>query len=162
MVLHLGTRPHKNLNNTILALKDLPCRLRIIGKLSKEQELLLDTYHINYSSVSNLTDDEIVREYIQCDMVNFPSLYEGFGMSIIEGQAVGRVVVTSNLSPMKEVAGNAAVLIDPTSLSSMQNGYNEVMVKHASLVEAGLENVKRFRCDVITKDYYSVYKDITG
>ncbi|MED9799910.1 MAG: glycosyltransferase family 1 protein [Prevotella sp.] len=162
VVLHLGTRPHKNLNNTILALKDLPCRLRIIGKLSKEQELLLDTYHINYSSVSNLTDDEIVREYIQCDMVNFPSLYEGFGMSIIEGQAVGRVVVTSNLSPMKEVAGNAAVLIDPTSLSSMQNGYNEAMVKHASLVEAGLENVKRFRCDVITKDYYSVYKDITG
>lgn len=160
VVLQIGTRPHKNLNNTILALKDFPCHLRIIGHLTKEQELLLETYHINYSSDSNLTDKEIIQEYEQCDIVNFPSLYEGFGMSVIEGQAVGRVVVTSNLSPMKEIAGNAAVLVDPTNPSSILEGYKEAVVKHVSMIKAGKENVKQFKIDVIIQEYYSTYKKI--
>lgn len=160
IILQIGTRPHKNLNNTIVALKGTPYRLRIIGNLNSDQKVLLEQYHISYSSVSNLTDNEILQEYEHCDIVNFPSLYEGFGMPIIEGQAVGRVVVTSNLSPMKEVAADSAVLVNPTEPSSIFNGYKEAIAKHKRFVDLGLENVKRFKLSNITKEYFSLYDEL--
>jgi len=161
VVLHLGTKGNKNLETTIVALRDFPHQMRIIGKLTKEQQTLLDIYHVNYSATANLTDEEILHEYEQCDIVNFPSFYEGFGMPIIEGQAVGRVVVTSDLSPMKEIAGGAAVLVNPAEPSSILSGYREAIAHQPVFVKAGLENVKRFRIEKITEEYYSIYKEIT-
>lgn len=160
VVLQIGTKGNKNLGTTIVALKDFPHRLRIIGSLHKEQKTLLDIYHVNYTATANLTDEEIAQEYEQCDIVNFPSFYEGFGMPIIEGQAVGRVVVTSDLSPMREVAGGAAALVNPADSASILAGYQEAITNQAALVKAGLENAKRFRADMITKEYYSIYKEI--
>lgn len=160
IILQIGTRPHKNLNNTIVALKNFPCKLRIIGNLNLAQKALLEHYHVNYSSVSNISDDEILQEYERCDIVNFPSFYEGFGMPIIEGQAVGRVVVTSNLSPMKEVAANSAVLVNPTEPASILEGYKEAIAKHETFVKLGLENVRRFKLEIITKEYFSLYNEL--
>ena len=75
----------------------------------------------------NLTHEEIVSEDRKADIINFPSLFEGFGMPIIEGQATGRIVITSNLSPMKEVAGNGAILVDPYSVNEIRNAYLSVI-----------------------------------
>lgn len=160
VVLQIGTKGNKNLETTIVALKDFPHQMRIIGRLTKEQQALLGIYHVNYTMAANLTDEEILREYEQCDIVNFPSFYEGFGMPIIEGQAVGRVVVTSNLSPMKEIAGGAAVLVNPVEPSSIWMGYQEAIAHQTALVKAGLENMNRFRIETITEEYYSIYKEI--
>ena len=159
-ILHIGTQPNKNLNNTIIALKDFPCRLRVIGKLSNEQKILMNIYHIDFSSASNLSDEEIVREYEQCDIVNFPSFYEGFGMPIIEGQAVGRVIVTSNLSPMNDIAGEGAVFINPVDCSSILKGYQDAVKNWNLLIERGLENVTRFRLETIVQKYLSLYRDL--
>lgn len=62
-ILHIGTKPNKNLFNTIEALKDLPCRLRIIGKLSETEKEHLQKNHIDYSNAYNLSDQEIIQEY---------------------------------------------------------------------------------------------------
>lgn len=159
-ILHIGTMPNKNLFNTIEALKDFPCKLRIIGKLSKEEISHLKRNHIDYSNAYDLSDQEIVQEYIQCDIVNFPSLYEGFGMPILEGQSVGRVVVTSNLSPMKEIAGNGAILVNPMDISSIRSGYKKAIEMHKLYIELGLENIKRFSIEKITKEYIRVYNQI--
>ncbi len=159
-ILHIGTTPNKNLDRTIMAIKDIPCRLRVIGRLSNRNLLLLKRYNINYSSGENLTDLEIIQEYEMCDIVNFPSLYEGFGMPIIEGQSVGRVVVTSDLSPMREVAGGGAILVDPNSIDSITSGYKMVKESYKKYVELGFENVKRFQLDKVTSQYYRVYKDV--
>lgn len=159
VILQIGTKSNKNLNNTIISLKNFPHNLRIIGILNSDQKALLEMYHVNYSNASNLTDEEIVHEYEQCDIVNFPSFYEGFGMPIIEGQAVGRVVITSNLSPMKEIAGDGAVFVNPADCLSILNGYKEAVEKHDVLVKRGLENVKRFKIEEIVCKYYSLYKD---
>lgn len=160
IVLHIGTKHNKNLNNTIVALKNFPHKLRIIGRLTTEQQTLLDTYHTDYSNVYNLTDEEIVHEYEQCDIVNFPSLYEGFGMPIIEGQAIGRVIVTSDLSPMREIAGDAAILVDPHDCTSILQGYKRAVQEHSSYVKKGLENVKRFCLENIVREYFSTYKKL--
>lgn len=161
-VLHIGTKSNKNLNNTILALRGRKCHLRIIGELTEAQLNMLHIYKTNYSCAAGLTDEEIRQEYEQCDIVNFPSFYEGFGMPIIEGQAVGRPVITSNLSPMKEIAADTAVLVDPENIDSISNGYDELALHYDKLVEAGLKNVERFRLDDIVRQYHAIYQRISN
>ena len=156
-VLHIGTKQKKNLANTIRALKDFPCRLRVIGPIDAECQALLDTCHIDYTNACDLTNEQIVKEYENCDIVNFPSLYEGFGQIIIEAQAVGRPVVTSDLSPMKEVAGDGAVLVNPHDPQSILEGYKCVIADPQKYITAGYENVKKYTVENITKEFYNVY-----
>ena len=126
-VLHIGSKPNKNLNNTILALEGMNCHFRIVAKISDSQKEQLDLLKIDYSVVCNISDDEMLQEYKDCDIVSFPSLYEGFGMPIIEGQSIGRPVVTSNIEPMKSIAGGAAVLVEPSDYKSIRKGYEEAI-----------------------------------
>ena len=159
-ILQIGTKSNKNVESTIRAIKDFPCYLRIIGSVSKGIKSLLELYNIEYSHVENITDQEIIEEYKNCDIVSFPSLYEGFGMPIIEGQSIGRVVVTSNLSPMKEVAGNSAILVNPYDIESMKQGYLKAIKEHDYYIKLGKINVKRFNLEEITKQYYQLYLKI--
>ena len=160
VILHIGTKVNKNLTNTILALKGLKCHLRIVGKLSEEYVKILLENNIDYSSCANISDEELLEEYSKCDIVNFPSLYEGFGMPIIEGQATGRVVVTSNLSPMKDVAGGSAVLVNPNDIESIRQGYLEAINHGESYINKGLDNVKRFSVPTITSQYFNLLKSL--
>lgn len=159
-ILHIGTMPNKNLDRTIEALKGLKCSLRIVGKVSAENIQRMKEYKIDYGIVKDLTDKEILYEYQKCDIVNFPSLEEGFGMPIIEGQAIGRLVITSNRLPMSDIAGKGAILVDPESVESIRNGYEVAKKEYGEKVQFGLENVKRFRLDVITDRYYEYYKNV--
>lgn len=157
-ILHIGTKPNKNLSNTIEALKDFPCRLRIIGKLSEAEKEFLQKNHIDYSNAFDLSDREIIQEYQQCDIVNFPSLYEGFGMPILEGQSIGRVVITSDRSPMKDIAKDSAVLVNPTDVNSIRNGYKKAIALHELYVERGYKNIKRFSVETIANKYKKIYE----
>lgn len=156
-ILHIGTKPNKNLERTIEALRDFTCLLRIVGDVNNVLIQRMKDYHFNYSIVKNLTDEEIVEEYKKCDMVNFPSLQEGFGMPIIEGQAIGRLVVTSNRLPMSDIAGKGAVIVDPENVDSIRNGYEAALKVYREIVMLGSENVKRFELSKITERYYNVY-----
>ncbi len=160
VVLHIGTKPNKNLSNTILALKKLNVHLRIIGRLSPLDEIELQRSGLDYSNAFNLTDLQIYEEYKRCDIVNFPSLYEGFGMPILEGNAVGRVVVTSKLSPMKDVADGAAVLVNPLNSESIRLGYEYAIKERTEFIEKGLQNVKRFNKKKIAQQYLDLYRTI--
>lgn len=68
-ILHIGTKPNKNLDNTILALKGMPCHLRIIGSVSASQKAHMGIYGINYSASAGISDEQIVREYAEADIV---------------------------------------------------------------------------------------------
>lgn len=159
-ILHIGTKPNKNLTNTISAIKKLNCKLSIIGALTIEQAVLLKESNIEYCNKVNISDDELYEEYKNCDIVNFPSLYEGFGMPIIEGQSVGRVVITSNLSPMKDIAKDSAILVNPLEPNSILEGYKEAIINHSLYIERGLENIKRFDLGKITLQYLKAYQSI--
>lgn len=160
--LQIGTRPHKNLTNTVLALEGMNCHLRIIGELSQEQIKLLKEHGIDYSNVYNLTNEEVVEEYRKCDVVNFISLHEGFGLIVVEGQAVGRVVVTSNIPPMTEVADGTAVLVDPNSISDIRLGYKKALAESERFIELGLCNVKKYTVESTVQKLYAIYETISG
>lgn len=164
-ILHIGTGTHKNLKNTILAIKDMKCHLRIIGKINDEMKQLLLHVGIAYSNEFNLSDAEIIQEYEACDIVNFPSFHEGFGMPIIEGQATGRIVITSNLEPMKEVAGEGAVLVDPNDISDLKFAYLKIIsdtTYRKEIIEKGLKNVKRFSVEKINFEYDQLYSELNA
>lgn len=163
IILHIGTFWNKNLERSILALEGIKCHLRIVGKIDDKITQLLKDKKIEYSNIMNLSDDEIKYEYINCDIVNFPSIYEGFGMPVIEGQKTGRIVISSNIEPIKEIAGEGAYLIDPFSVEDMRNAYLEVIKNkglRTTLIKKGLQNVERFEVRKIAQQYIEVYNSI--
>lgn len=163
IILHIGTKANKNLVRVAVALKGLTCHLRIVGRLSAEQETALRENYIDYSCVSNLTDEEIIQEYENCDILSFPSLFEGFGMPIIEAQAVGRPVLTSAREPMQSVAGGASLLVNPENVAEIHEGFARLLQDselRSTLVQKGLENIERFQPKEIARQYMALYKEM--
>ena len=111
----------------------------------------------------NLSDSEMIEEYKKTDVVSFISLFEGFGMPIIEANKVGRPVITSDIPVLREVAGDAAYFVDPTSVESIRNGFLQLLEDanlRQSLVEKGYENVKRFDVNKIRNQWINLYNSI--
>ena len=161
IILHIGTKSNKNLHKTIEALAGLNVKLRIIGLLDSETEIKLKKSRIDYTSVHNLTDEQVRKEYIDCDIVNFPSLYEGFGMPILEAQATGRVCITSDIEPMRSVAGDGALLVNPKDVESIRAGYEKILNDSKlrdNLIEHGLENVNKYREKNVIDAYHCIYE----
>ena len=162
-ILQIGTAVNKNLTNLIKALRGIKCRLKIIGLLDSEIVNLLKTNQINYENAGGLNDDEIRHEYEKADIVMFCSTYEGFGLPIIEAQAMRTPVITSNISPLKEVAGDAAVLVEPSDVASLREGVLQIINSSAlrdKLIAQGLINIKRFEPSQIARKHESLYQEI--
>ena len=162
-ILHIGTSENKNLERHIEALVEVPCTFVVIGELSNLQLAKLETSGVNYENLSNLTLEEMVNEYRRCDLLLFSSLYEGFGLPIIEAQSVGRPVVTSNIWSMPEVAGKGAILVDPYSTKSIRLGIQKVINSseyRENLINLGFENSKRFTAKNIGAEYSKLYLEI--
>jgi hypothetical protein len=163
VILHIGTGWNKNLKRSIEALEGISCHLRIIGNINPEIRTLLEKCKLEYSNAFNLTDNEMKQEYINCDIVSFPSEYEGFGMPVIEGQKTGRVVLSSDIEPIIEVSGGAAHLVDPFKVESIREGYLkliQVADYRNHLINDGLKNVERFDAKLIAGKYMELYKTI--
>jgi len=162
-ILHIGTGYNKNLPRLIEAIRGLNCTLVIVGKLSDEYLKLLVDNTIDYRNEYNIPGERLMEVYNECDILSFVSTFEGFGMPIVEANAVERVVVTSNLSSMPEVAGNAACLVDPLDVSAIRAGILKVIeddVYREQLIENGRVNKLRFEPQKIAEMYLDIYRAV--
>jgi glycosyltransferase involved in cell wall biosynthesis len=163
-ILHVGTTPNKNLPQVIAALRDIPCVLVIVGQLSRAAVRDLRDSGIHYEHFFSLDHAAILDLYRDADIISFPSNYEGFGMPILEGQAVGRPVLTSDLEPMRSVAGpGGALLVDPESVESIRAGFLQLVgddVLRARLIDAGRRNCGRFTLEAVAAKYLQIYRDL--
>jgi len=162
-ILHVGTSPNKNIERLIAALDGLSCKLVIVGHLSDAHKQALVRHRIDCENLVDLSREALVEQYILCDILMFVSTYEGFGLPIVEANAVGRPVLTSNIWSMPEVAGNAACLVDPFNVDEIRVGVLRVMSDvnyREQLVANGFVNVKRFQIESIAKQYSDLYSEI--
>ncbi|MBK6904841.1 MAG: glycosyltransferase family 4 protein [Saprospirales bacterium] len=164
-ILLVGTKPNKNLPRILAALEGIPCRIRIIGERKAEAEALFRQYRLPHTWLEHLTQEELLEAYSSSDLLLFASTLEGFGMPILEAQAVGRPVITSNCSSMPEVAGEGACLVDPFDIDSIREGLLRVIGDGAyrdELVQKGWVNVKRFEAGEVARRYAELYTSLNS
>jgi glycosyltransferase involved in cell wall biosynthesis len=117
------------------------------------------------TELGRLTDEELVEAYRRCDMVVFASLYEGFGLPILEAQAMGRPVITSNFGAMREAAGDGALLVDPYSVEAIRAAILRIKREpglREDLIAKGLRNAAKYRADAVAERYAEVYREIAA
>jgi glycosyltransferase involved in cell wall biosynthesis len=162
-ILQIGSGRNKNIERLAVAISGLNCKLDVIGPLTANAQLQLVQADVEFEWAADLSDSEVTAKYRNADLITFCSTYEGFGMPIIEANAIGRPVVTSSIEPMASVAGGAACLVDPYDPISIRAGILRVIEdRHyrEELVRLGFENAKRFSAEAVAQSYMDVYREL--
>lgn len=152
----VGNNPRKNTERIISAFNAVKGKagmgsLVVVGGGASNEKAIF-TGHVSNS--------ELFALYSGAEVLVYPSLYEGFGLPILEAFACEIPVVTSNISSMPEVAGKAAILVNPKSTKSISDGILEALEKKKILVSRGKAQVKKFSWENTAKKTMEVYRSL--
>ncbi len=153
-VLAVGTlEPRKNLGRVVEAAKRIGAELRVVGAEGWGGVKV-------GGWLGRVSDEELAALYRGARVVAYPSLYEGFGLPVLEAMACGAPVVTSRGGATEEVSGAAAVLVDPLDVASIASGLEEASSRRDELHAAGLERAKAFSWDRVARETWAVYEAV--
>lgn len=137
------------------------------GKRGKNEEIPKTIKELNLKKevllVGSVPGDDLVKFYNAADLVVLPSLYESFGMPILEAMACGTPVITSHIYAMPEIAGDAAILVNPYNVDEIADAMYEVLTNDGlkdELIRKGLERAKKFTWEKCAKETLKVYEDV--
>lgn len=177
-VLHVGTsEPRKNLP----ALVDAYARLRATRAGLRQRLVLAGPRGWGHADLQRavaasgaggyvdfvgcIDDADLPAVYSAADLFAFPSLYEGFGLPVLEAMACGTPVVTSTAGALPEVAGNAARFVDPSNPEMLAALLGELLadpVQRGALAERGRRNAERFTWERCARETFAVYEEAVG
>lgn len=168
-ILNVGTiEERKNLLNIVKSISKSDINLVVIGKKTKYSKKVQKAIRENNldQQVYFLTDvsvEELSAIYQLAEIFVYPSLFEGFGIPIIEALFSGTAVITSNLSSLPEAGGSSAVYIDPLNIDDLRAKifllYNNQSERDRR-AEEGLKFVQKFNDKVIAQNIMSVYQQV--
>jgi glycosyltransferase involved in cell wall biosynthesis len=179
-LLYAGTiRPHKNIPRLIEAFALLRTQLASHPRYANLKLLVIGDEVTKNPAVRRavlqahaekdvrffgfVSFDALRMFYQSAEVFVFPSLYEGFGLPPLEAMACGAPVVTSNLSALPEVVGDAAALVNPENIFDIARGIREVLTEpgyRESLVEKGRRRVREFSWDETARQVVEVYREV--
>ena len=152
-VLAVGTlEPRKNLERLAEAVRRTGLELRVVGAPGWGG--------VRVSTLGFVPDEELARLYRGALCVAYPSLYEGFGIPVLEAMACGAPVVTSAAGALAELAGGAAVLVDPLDPAAIATGIEEAVGRREELSAAGLERARAFSWAASAEATAAVYREL--
>ena len=155
-VLAVGTlEPRKNLERLAEATGRLGLGLRVVGAKGWGNVDLPAAARW----LGEVSDEQLARLYRGALCLAYPSLYEGFGLPILEAMASGTPVVTSRGGATEEVAGGAAVLVDPLDPASIAAGIEEAVSRRGQLAALGLERAAMFSWKETARATAEVYRE---
>jgi glycosyltransferase involved in cell wall biosynthesis len=172
VLLHVGSNQlRKNVSNILKALKiavdrGVPAHLWRVGDgFNPEQRSFIARSGLAaHITTFDLVDQStLVQLYNAADVTLFPSLYEGFGFPILESMACGTAVITSNTSSLPEVAGESAILVDPTQPQAMAEAIVRLYVDRGyghRLVQSGLHWGKQFSWRITAEKTAQIYEQV--
>jgi glycosyltransferase involved in cell wall biosynthesis len=173
-VLSVGTlEPRKNLVRLVRAYRqvapDVPHMLVLAGARGWHADALdAELARPGPGSIvwtDEVSDGELDVLYRGADVFAYPSLYEGFGLPVVEAMARGVPTLTSDTSSLPEVAGDAALLVDPTDVSEIAEGLARLMTDHPhaeDLRQRGLQRAATFTWAATARATLDVYRQLTG
>jgi glycosyltransferase involved in cell wall biosynthesis len=171
-LLHVGSnQQRKNIETVLKVIKaiadqDIPVRLwKVGGDLYPEQEQYIAANNLgkHITLVSNPEPQTLINFYNAADVLVAPSLYEGFGLTVLEAMACGTPTITSNVSSIPEVAGDAAVLVDPTDVAAITEAVLRINRDRAfrqDLIDRGLARVKEFSWKKTAEQTAQLYEQV--
>lgn len=159
-ILSVGTQePRKNIQRLIEAWRPLKRRYELVitGKFGwGERTKPIKGVRL----LGFVSDEELVKLYCQTQVFVYPSLYEGFGLPVLEAMACGCPVVTSGVSSLPEIGGEAAVYVEPTSVTSITQGIKIALEQSAKLRRLGLEQAKQFSWEKTARETLKIYRQV--
>jgi len=159
-VLFVGTvEPRKNLARLIAALESLPLAppLVIAGVEGWGDGLIATSHPVH--AVGFVDAQDLPALYALCAVFAFPSILEGYGLPVIEAMAHGAPVVTSQDTSTQEVAGGAAVLVDPLDVSSIASGIRTALNNRDELIAGGYERAQQLPWSATAQATVEAYRD---
>jgi len=158
-VLAVGTlEPRKNLPRLIEATRRLGVELRVAGARGWGGVEVADDAGVRW--LGRPSDEELATLLRGALCLAYPSLYEGFGIPVLEAMHCGTPVVTSAGSAMEEVAGDAAELVDPRDVASIAAGIERALARRDALRAAGLARAPRFTWAATAEATAAAYREL--
>ena len=150
--LAVGTvEPRKNLPRAVEAARRAGIELRVVGPEGWGE--------VGVQSLGFVSDEVLAALYRGAQCLVYPSLYEGFGLPVLEAMACGTPVVTSNFGATAELGREAAVLVDPYDVDAIAAGIDEARRRRDGLRAAGFERARQFTWDETARQTLDVYRE---